>query len=336
MTMLARSTKLNHPSGSTFETPLLVPSFSSKGFAFKKKTGESEIKKIFSIASEYIETAMLVSAYDLFHAKLEPIQRAITEITIVDSGGYEVSDFHDLSEICLPLVHTLEWSMENLQRFYDNWPDYIPAIFVSFDHPKKRQSLQDQIEAARSLFARYPKQMHTFLIKPEKKDQQKIPINSIIANVNELRSFDIVGFTEKELGSSILDRMVNIAKIKHAMDDGAILMPIHVYGSLDPITSVLYFLSGGEIFDGLTWLRYGYADGLACYYQNYAAKNIGIDRNDDFVKAKTMQENLSYLLKLTHQMRKFLLAWDFNVFKGNAELLRDSFDLLKTKDKRIG
>jgi hypothetical protein len=213
----------------------------------------------------------------------------------------------------------------------DSWPDHIPAIFVSFDHPRLHRSLQDQIGAAKTLFARYSQHLHTILIKPETKDQQKVQVRNIIARVGELGAFDIVGFTEKELGSSILDRMTNIAEIRLAMDKAGINIPIHVYGSLDPITSALYFLAGAEIFDGLTWLRYGYLEGSACYHQNYGARKIGIHRTDDFVKAKTMQENLSYLSELTYQMRTFLLDLDFKMFKGNATLMCDCFDKLRTK-----
>jgi hypothetical protein len=119
MTKLARSTKLHHPSGFSLETPLLVPSFSSKGFGFKKKTGESEIHKIFSIASEFLERAMLVSAYDLAYEHLDPIENAITEITIVDSGGYEVSNIHDLSAAYCQSVQPHKWSIDQLMKIYD-------------------------------------------------------------------------------------------------------------------------------------------------------------------------------------------------------------------------
>jgi hypothetical protein len=333
--MLARSTKLHHPLGITMETPLLVPSFSSKGFGFNK-AGKSEIKDIFDFASGYLTDTMLISAYDLAYDNLNPIESSITEIIIVDSGGYEVSDFHDLSVVYRQSVQPNKWSLDQLQNTYDAWPNYIPAVFVSYDHPGQHLSLQDQIEAARSLFARYPRQLNTLLIKPETKDQQYVKISNVIANVDALRDFNIIGLTEKELGSSILKRMTNIAAIRFAMDDAGNKTPIHVYGSLDPITSVLYFLAGAEIFDGLTWLRFGYTDGLACYQYNYGAKKISVVKDDNFIKAKTIQENLSYLSELSIQMHKFLLDdHDFNMFKENAGLLRDSYYLLRTKNMRI-
>lgn len=332
--MLARSTKIHHPMGNTLETPILVPSFSSKGFGVNKG-GESEIKGIFKVASEYMTDTMLVSAYDLHYGHLDKIQSAITEVTIVDSGGYEISDTQDLSAVYRQPVDPEDWTEVELKAVLDNWPKGVPAVFVTYDKPDRRLSLSRQVENGRRLFRDYPDQLHTLLIKPETETQDYVQVKNVIAGIEELRGFNIIGFTEKELGNSILKRMLNIASIRLCMDDAKIPAPIHIYGSLDPITSALYFLAGAEIFDGLTWLRYGYMDGLACYSHNYGARKVGIDRKDDFIKAKTIQDNLGYLNELSNQMKKFLLDGDFNKFGANAEILRNSFELLRTKNARV-
>jgi hypothetical protein len=63
-------------------TPLLVPSFSSKGFP--------EIKEIVGYSSELIEGPILVSAYDLHYGCIEgPFDFA--SLIFLDSGGYEAS-----------------------------------------------------------------------------------------------------------------------------------------------------------------------------------------------------------------------------------------------------
>lgn len=334
MNMLARKSEIHHPLGIKLETPLLVPSFSSKGFGFNK-SGKSEVEGICSVASEYLTETMLISAFDIACEHLPIFESAITELTFVDSGGYEISDFHDLSAVYNYPLKEQDWSVEKLTEVYSSLPGHIPAVFVGYDHPDLRMPLHEQIELAKKLLSSYPKQLHTLLIKPETEDQDYVQVKNVVASCEDLSGFHIIGFTEKELGSSILKRMANIAEIRIAMDDNNINLPIHVYGSLDPITSILYFLSGAEIFDGLTWLRYGYANGYACYWNNYGAKAIGIDRNDDFIKAKTIQENLSSLKILTNQMQKFLLEYDFKQFVHNPDFFRDSYDLLRTKNKRI-
>jgi hypothetical protein len=336
--MFARTSKIDHPLGVPIETPLLVPSFSSKGLGINPD-GESEVKEIFSVVSEYLTDTMLISAFDLSYGHLAPIQSAITEITFIDSGGYEISDFYDLSAIYREQVSRSDvrddWTEEKLHKIYKEWPEHIPAVFVNYDHPDLHLSLEEQINNAKRFFSQHPNQLHTLLIKPETDKQQYVQVNNVKARVEELKRFDIIGLTEKELGNKIIQRMENIASIRFAMDDAGVNKPLHIYGSLDPLTSVLYFLAGAEIFDGLTWLRYGYSDGMACYPHNYGVKNIGIKYRDSFIKAKTMRDNLSYLSTLTDQMRRFLLDEEFEKFGDNAKVLRDGYELLRTKNPRI-
>jgi hypothetical protein len=333
--MLVRNTKIIHPLGSVIQTPLLIPSFSSKGFGVSKRE-KSEIREVYDVAWPLLTDTMLVSAYDLSNNYLGPIESATTEITFVDSGGYEISDYHDLSAVYRYPVNHKEWPEKSLRDVYDSWPEHVPAVFVSYDHPDIHRSLSRQIAAAQQLFERYPQQLHTLLIKPETKGQKYIQKQNIVAYVDKLSSFHIVGITEKELGNSILARMTTLATIRVAMDDAGLQgIPIHVFGSLDPLVSVLYFLAGAEIFDGLTWLRYGYTNGLACYLNNYGVRRLGIKKTDDDVKIKTIEDNLKSLLDLTRQMRKFLLDRDFSVFEYNSDILRESYSLLRKKNKRF-
>ena len=332
--MLARKSKIRHPFGVTLETPMLVPSFSSKGFELKK-SGESEIKGICSVASDFLTETMLISAYDIACQHIPIFESAITELTFVDSGGYEISDIHDLSSVYRYPLKIQEWSVDKLTEVYSSWPEHIPAVFVTYDHPKLRISLQEQINSAKEFFANYRNQLHTLLIKPETVYQDYVQVSNVVDCCEELRAFQIVGFTEKELGNSIINRMENIAKIRIAMDDNNIDIPIHIYGSLDPITSILFFLSGAEIFDGLTWLRYGFANGHAWYWNNYGAKAIGISSSDDNIKVETIQKNLRSLFELTSQMQKFLLEYDFNKFNHNSQFFQECYDLLRTKNRRI-
>jgi hypothetical protein len=94
-------------------------------------------------------------------------------------------------------------------------------------------------------------------------------------------------------------------------------------------------VAGAEIFDGLSWLRYGFDNGAAVYRQDFGARRVGIHERDDFVKAKAMQSNLSYLSALRMQMRKFLLDGDFARFGPNRELVQEGYDMLRTRVPRL-
>lgn len=353
--MLARSSTLRHPSRVTLETPLLVPSFSSKGFSFKKELSEvrdalrtneedtclqigrekglSEVTDALRTTTEVLTECMLVSAYDIFHEHIPPPDKfpRITEITFVDSGGYETADGYDFSAVFRHPYPIENWDEASLRSVLDSWPDHIPAVFVNFDCGSLRRPLKDQIAAAREFFAHYPGHLHDIILKPETHEQRYLEVSSILSHIEELGQFDIVGVTEKELGKSLLSRMRNIARIRRALDEAKIDAPLQIFGSLDPLTSPLYFLAGAEIFDGLTWLRYSYLGGTAIYQHNYGALCVGVHASDDLVKAKALFDNIYYLQELKYQMRDFLLEQDFHKFKHHSEFLSDSYDTLCTE-----
>jgi hypothetical protein len=206
---------------------------------------------------------------------------------------------------------------------------------VTYDDAVERHPFLEQLEAGRAFIARYPDQLHTILLKPETDTQKYLTktLQQAAIAASDLAAFDFIGVTEKELGSSVLDRMCEIAKMRLALDDAGVTRPIHVFGALDPLSTSLYFLAGAEVFDGLTWLRYAYRDGLCVYQPNNGVLKIGTDRRDDRVRAQTLTENVHYLPRLRAEMRKFTLDQDFAQFKHNSDALRSEFDSLRAKLK---
>lgn len=330
--MLARSTTLTHPLGTSLVTPLLIPSFSSKGFGLRQG-GPAEVAKLLSVSKEQLTESMLISAYDLYYRHLAKPRSALTNITFVDSGGYETSEYQDLSATFAVDLRPRKWNERKLMEVYDKWPAFIPAVFVSHD---RRGSAGRQASQALKLLKRYPQHLHAFLIKPRTQRDRFIAVEDIIGSTGPIGQFQILGVTEKELGNSMIERMDNISRIRLALDDAQLeKMPIHVFGGLDPITVPLYFLAGAEIFDGLTWLRFGYHRGAALYRQNSAVRQYGVHHSDDQVKLLTLRENLIQLSELTMQLRRFLTDRDFSKLAPNSEALRQAYDLLVTKNPRV-
>ena len=85
-----------------------------------------------------------------------------------------------------------------------------------------------------------------------------------------LRGFNIIGVTEKDLGANLLDRLMRVAILRKGLDDVGVNAPIHLWGGLDPILTPLFFFAGAEIFDGISWLRYAYNKGIAINRECYA------------------------------------------------------------------
>jgi hypothetical protein len=337
--MLARARKLQHPLGAVVSTPLLVPSFSSKGlkqYHDGPDDGVSELQKVLDVAKEFLTESMLISAYDLHSKHLQPLRHSITEITLLDSGGYETSGLQDLSAPVYELPSGEAWDEKVHQALLDEWPEHVASMFISYDSEQDRLPIAAQIERARGTLSKYRRnQMVTLLLKPEAVGDQVLPVQKIVGLAQELKDFDVIGVTEKEIGRSMLERMRNITSLRVALDRCDVSAPLHVFGSLDPLAVPLFFISGAEIFDGLTWLRYGYEATGAMYRGNFAIRNIDIKRNDEFVRMKTIQDNLGFLSRLSDDLKIFVNDKDFRVFRDNEKVFQSAIDVLRTQVREV-
>lgn len=302
-------------------TPLLIPSFSSKGFP--------DIKKRVAITEEVITDAALFSAYDIFYHHIDtPI--TFPELIYLDSGGYEATKDDEFSDLGYTIHEPKPWNEYFYRSVLETWPTEIPTIFVSFDHPNNRYPITVQIEKTHDLFNEKKNILKTILIKPEREGEKYIDIEAVINNLNLLTWVDVIGITEKELGNSTLKRMVNIAKLRIAINDIGLKIPIHIFGSLDTLSAPLYFISGADIFDGLTWQRLGYSNGRTLYLRNYYSLEFGNNEEDERIEAHTWFKNVYYLNGLKIEMQKFIKYNDFNYFKNIGSYLADSYRNLQT------
>jgi hypothetical protein len=324
--MLFRSTKLKHPSGFEFTTPLLVPSFSSKGFNqlvhgsgkhpnFHYKSGkESRIRNIYNSTREWLTDAILISAYDVYHNHMprldappeHPADFCSAELVFVDSGGYETSPMHDLSSAYASAVTIRGWDVNKYRSVLDSWPPMPSSVFVSFDKGNEYCSVEEQILEAYDLFQDYEGCLSDFLLKPESNNQHYLDeaIEKLILNIDLCTPFSIIGVTEKELGDKPVTRIKMIAKLRRALDRAGIEAPIHVFGALDPVSSCAYFIAGAEIFDGLTWLRYSYDESFdrCVYHSNNGWLNSGIDLPQERLEVTNMCQNTGYLIGLQRRL----------------------------------
>lgn len=320
--MLAKKRKLYLKGNPVARTPLLVPSFSSKTVHQIKN-----FPKLIKLMAEVITGAILISAYDIYYQYIKlPI--TFPELIFIDSGGYECTRDVEFSSLEHPDYKPKEWD-ENIHRsVIDNWHSEIPTVVISYDHPERRISLKEQIANANVLFANRDEIIKGIIIKPETKSQYYIQLNSVIDNIRLLSNFDIIGFAEKELGNSIFRRMVNIGLIRKALQEAELGCSIQIFGSLDPVTTPLYFLAGADIFDGLTWLRFSFFRGLTAYKASSGALQYDIKVRDSLVEGRIMFANWYELEKLSSNMIKFLETGDFESFENHIDFFKNSYELL--------
>jgi hypothetical protein len=315
--MLAKRRTLKVGNAPSVSTPLLLPSFSSKGFPKVEATLEA--------MEEYISEEVLISAYDLHYSLIKPPFDFASTI-FLDSGGYEASKDSELSETFERDHIPRDWSPEMYAEVVSNWSSASPTVFVSFDHPEHRQSVAEQIERAKALELPNKHSSRALLIKPESKTAKRLRLKNIIPAVRDMTKFSVIGVTEKEIGNSVLDRMVNIASLRNEIDRHFKDLPIHIFGSLDTLSTYLYFLAGADIFDGLTWLRYAFSDGDTIYRHNFGTLTLPISTNSDIVEGRCWSHNYQYMRQMRLEMRKFTVDENFEHFGKHHALIRAAYE----------
>ena len=296
MSLTIRGTPIN------VRTPLLIPSFSSKA--------GHDIDVLFDALERSITESFLISAYDLSHNKIHLPTSALAEAVFLDSGGYEASKDFNLMNPSYPSMDPNPWTIGQYRAVLETIDPIMPMFVTAFDHPSVRQPIALQIDTALEIFKDFTSFGREILIKPEEMNEQFVSIPRLIAHVKRFSEFDVIGITEVELGGSILERMANIARLRLAMDAARIEKPLHIFGSLDPVCTPLYFLAGADIFDGLTWIRFAYWEDKAVYHNTYAPLQLGITDRDELNLIRTHDANLRYLSEIKRRLLRYLLEGD--------------------------
>lgn len=315
--MLAKRRGFYRDGKEIIRTPLLLPSFSSKGFP--------HVQNILKATEELIDGELLISAYDLHHGHIKgPIE--FPQAIFLDSGGYEAGKDVELSDDRQDERTPKPWRLEDYAAVISSWSSPRPTVLVSYDHPKERVPVVDQIARATDTMPTQPNSFREILFKPDGEDEDATNVAAIVANVHKLAPFDAVGVTEKEIGINQQARMSNIARIRRALNDAGLgNKPIHIFGSLDTISTPLYFVAGADIFDGLTWLRFAYCEGMTIYRQNYATLKYGTQIKSRLVEAQCAFDNYYYMNKMQLEMRTFLGNHSFDSFSHHRELIEGAY-----------
>lgn len=355
--MLARNSTLRHPRGGEVDLPLLVPSFSSKGFLLLESTENKPWPKNYSESAYHLEgfsrsamQAGLISAFDLHYGHfkapdLSPdsptnyLQNTI--LMFIDSGGYELIPDFDSTEPkrhnYVPVGPFERHQCAQILTGLNSQEDPLQLVVTSYDHDTIGKPLACQIELARKFFDAVPGQLTNFLVKPWDTDSKRVTPNDLSpTDYEKFANFDIIGVTEKELGADLIDRLKAIAALRRGLTAAGLDTPIHVWGGLDPVLTPLYFFAGAEIFDGVSWLRYAYRNGISIYRYSYGVLNgeLSIRASKNEIDLHVNMKNLSFLNKLSDAMMQWFRSEgsDYSEFEpGTQNYLKSAYESMKTR-----
>ena len=272
-----------------FLTPLVVPSYSSRGF--------SPIGSKFDLFSSHTTSTSLVSAYDIYHGALPMSAAYGSDLVFVDSGGYEAYANSELAE-------PRPWSLDAYRTILSKLEDRTTLVTVTFDFGS-RKPIDEQLEAAKQLADDFPHFFWDLLVKPESTTEPYVNVGALIARMPLKAPFAILGFAESELGSSVLERARNILLIRRALTETGSDPPIHVFGCLDPFAIRYYLAAGADIFDGLQWLRSVMTEEGLFRLSSRIVREDRWDKDENTVEASFRMRNLDTMRALQRNLTHF-------------------------------
>jgi hypothetical protein len=306
--------------GGELRTPLLVPAVSSAGFDEVTMDDGSTMPESavwLSAVAPFIPKALLISAYDIHYGNLPDCDELRRDFrrSIYSSGRHLFIDSGLYEKVHGPPPQDgqrLDWELETYEALVGSLDFGSGAIIVNYD---MYAPYADQIAAAQRFFAAHDRFSSDLLLKPEERGQM-LDIDAMTGHMKSLRGFHLIGVTEKELGDSLLRKLEALSKLRQRLNEARVGAPIHVFGSLDPVLAPLYQAAGAEVFDGLSWLRFGYVWDASVYKNQVAV--LGDDQ--DLTQTKVQRDltrlvkNASALGKLNEAMRQFANTGDWTLF----------------------
>lgn len=280
------------------ETPLLVPSFSSRGFP--------ELASLYRELRNDLYGVCLVSAFDVSTQLIDSDLADIADLILLDSGVYETKPFAVAADGYHPSPSHGAWERSDYRAYLPAVEPSANVLAVSFDH---YGPIEQQIDLASEDFSYAPSAASDFLVKPVS-SELLLESCAIGASAGALSRFNVLGVTERELGSSLLDRCRALIALRTALTEAGANTPIHVFGTITPGAVLSYFFSGADIFDGLNWLRFVY-DGPGLRPISEAALDDGEWEQADGLRfLRQSRQNLRFLRQLQDAMRLYCSSGD--------------------------
>ena len=222
---------------------------------------------------------------------------------VLDSGGYEARKLR------------ARWPRA---RFEEVASRFRADIVVGFDPAEVADDPERQVrDQIRFLAGRRKGTLRTLLLHMDPAD---LDVEAFVRRVllPHARSFDILGLTEKDLGPSFPGRVRGILALRRAMDAASLVCPLHLFGTDDPLSLVVYAAAGVDIFDGLGWStefvdartmsRHDLGHGPLCArWRAFALENGLADPERDAVLDLTFEWNVREITSLMAEVRRGVL-----------------------------
>lgn len=223
------------------KTPFFFPAVSTVKTNFSPIEYVDLIKKV-----QY--PGYLVSAYDIHYSEDEVKKELIKKVsesteqglfTFLDSGNYE-SFWHNDDK----------WSIKNLEPILKEITVDFCFSYDLFWNNKENEYVKETITLIAQTAALQRNGTTVPIIHATPELVPKI-IKRVVDQINP----EVVSVPERELGFSIFERAKIVKRIRDELDKTGIPIPLHLLGTGNPISILIYSLCGADMYDGLEWCK---------------------------------------------------------------------------------
>lgn len=227
--------------GKQIKLPIYFPSISTV------KTGKMDALNYFKVLRA-LSPHFLVSAYDIYGSKyrkkflreLSTTKLSSTRpIIILDSGNYESFWFNDKN-----------WKLEMFNEMVEK-----EICDLAFCYDKKIDDLKKNVTSIINSVSKSQKVTSQASIVPIVHGNKDTIVRLVSALYKKLE-FTCVAVPERELGDGVLERTKTLTELRKKLN--AITRQytyIHVLGTGNPISLMLFAFAGADTFDGLEWCQ---------------------------------------------------------------------------------
>lgn len=264
--------------------------------------------------------SILVSAYDTHPEKCAPsIPKLLADYRrsggtlLMDSGNYEASRRNDKLWTKEKLWESLKFIEPDMAFCFDefNVPKSVNEIVAGIVAATRRD--QDRTKALLLPI------VHTSRRGDGSYDSDKLP--AIIKGVaKELRP-EIVAVPERELGSGLVQRAHTVRAIRNVLNELDWYQPIHLLGTGNPWSIIIFSAAGADTFDGLEWCRtvVDHDSGKLHHDQHYDFFSFQDGRDPSSILAEVVRSphinfagkvavhNITFFLQFTQELRAAFL-----------------------------